>query len=301
MVAENPLARWAVETIDGHTIYRIAARTAGQPVHDRPPVLLLNGCAIPAGGWSPVIEGLPGHNVLALDRPGFAGTPFGGGVPDLAGETALLQQVLTRHGATRLTAPSTAARSMTVRAVIVAHSMAAFRAEALARLRPELVAGIVLVDPSVEFDRVRGLADRLFGGSQLRSVRTLLSSRKIRSISASIAHRGFVRETVSGTVLDEGVFKDPYADPETLTSAFAEWLSYRSQAADLTALRASTGEVRVPTSALFASGLPGQRRLRALEAGLTRLETRVVSGSAHLMMIDRPDEIIRAVEENAAR
>lgn len=297
MVAENPLARWALETIDGHTVYRIAARSGEADSRPRPPVLLLNGCAIAAGGWSAVIDGLRGRDVLALDRPGFAGTQFTGGIPELAAETAMLQRVLTRHGA----ATVTGTRAGRVPAVIVAHSMAAFRAEALARLRPELVAGIVLVDPSIEIAASRGMARRLVGASSLRSVGMLFSPRRLGAISAALAHRGFLRETMAGSRLDEGVFKDPYADPETLAAAFAEWLSYRSQAAELTTLRERTGTVEAPTAALFASGLPGRRRMRALNAGFARLETGDIDDSAHLMMIDRPDEIIRAVENLEGR
>ena len=40
-------------------------------------------------------------------------------------------------------------------AVVVAHSMASFHAEALARQRPDLVVGLVIADGSVEFPRRR--------------------------------------------------------------------------------------------------------------------------------------------------
>ncbi|QZE26448.1 alpha/beta hydrolase [Brevibacterium casei] len=98
------------------------------------PVLFLNGCALAAAGWLPVIAEMPDRDVIALDRPGFAGTRWPGTLPDLAGELAAMERAIAGHS----------------RVVIVAHSMAAFRAEAFARLRPERVAGIVLVDPSIE-------------------------------------------------------------------------------------------------------------------------------------------------------
>lgn len=207
----------------------------GDPGEPRHPVLLLNGCALAAGSWTPVIDGLAKHDVLAIDRPVFADTQWAGGLPDLASEVAVVQRAIAEAQATSLRL--TALKAVPV--ILVAHSMASFRAEALARLR------------------------------------------QVNSVDG----------------LDLGVFKDQYANIETLKAARAEWLSYRIQAAELTALRARTVPVRTPTSALFASALPNRRRLSILDREFSSLGVSQVEDTRHLMMIDRPDAIIRALEE----
>ena len=57
-------------------------------------MLLLNGCALPAAGWMPVIEALPNRDILAIDRPGFAGTAWDVRPPDLASEIAAVQRII---------------------------------------------------------------------------------------------------------------------------------------------------------------------------------------------------------------
>ncbi|WP_193095739.1 hypothetical protein [Brevibacterium sp. FME17] len=79
-----------------------------------------------------------------------------------------------------------------------------------------------------------------------------MSADEIREFMAHVSHWGMLRQVSSADGLDLGVFEDQYANIETLKAACAEWLSYRSQAAELTALRARTVPVRTPTSALFA-------------------------------------------------
>lgn len=298
---ENPLDAWAMEIIDGFTFYRRAAgeeangsagEAAGDCARDAeplPPVLLLNGCAMAAASWWPVIERLPSREILALDRPGFAGADWTGGVPDLASEVAIVARIITERGG-NLTRP----------VIAVAHSMASFRAEALARLRPELVAGIVLVDPSIEGHSHRGIASTFGSASWLRSLDAVTSPAEIRALAAHVSHRGFLRQTTSARALDWDVFKDPYAQPETLKATVAEWLSYRQQAADLTALRRTTMRVSATTSAIFASPFPNRRRTAILEANFAHLSRVDLDDSGHLMMIDRPDEIVRAVEDHSA-
>lgn len=281
----DPLRPWAVEVVDGFTHYLRAGESGSG---ERAPVLLLNGCALPAAGWMPVIESLRGHDLLAMDRPGFAGTVWDGRMPGLASEVAAVQRLIAGPGGGR--AP-----------ILVAHSMASFRAEALARLRPELVAGIVLVDPSLETYSDRGLTSRFISASWLHHLSLIMSETAIRELSATLLHRGFLGQIGPGRELDRDVFKDPYAQPETIKSAFAEWLSYHGQAADLTSLRASTPPVPRPTSAIFATEDPSPSRLRALSGGFADLTLGGVGDSGHLMMIDRPDVIIRAVADMALR
>ncbi|MEY9258945.1 pimeloyl-ACP methyl ester carboxylesterase [Brevibacterium epidermidis] len=275
----EPLRPFAVEVVDGFTHYLRPGTGAG-----RPPVLLLNGCALPAAGWLPVIEALPGQDVLALDRPGFADTAWDKRLPDLASEVAAVQRIIDGPGRGR-------------RAILVAHSMAAFRAEALARLRPDLVAGLVLVDPSLEDYRDPGTAARLARARGLNVTLSLLGHARLRRLVARAAHRGFREQMISPGRLDPDIFRDPYARPEVLRSALAEWLSYRLQGSQLSALRTRTGAVRTPTSAIFAQPGPTRRHLRLLAAHLGVHDPTMLDDSGHLVMLDRPDAIAAAVDE----
>jgi pimeloyl-ACP methyl ester carboxylesterase len=277
----EPLRPFAVEVVDGFTHYLRPGTGAG-----RPPVLLLNGCALPAAGWLPVIEALPGQDVLALDRPGFADTAWDKRLPDLASEVAAVQRIIDGPGRGR-------------RAILVAHSMAAFRAEALARLRPDLVAGLVLVDPSLEDYRDPGTAARLARARGLNVTLSLLGHARLRRLVARAAHRGFREQMISPGRLDPDIFRDPYARPEVLRSALAEWLSYRLQGSQLSALRTRTGAVRTPTSAIFAQPGPTRRHLRLLAAHLGVHDPTMLDDSGHLVMLDRPDAIAAAVDELA--
>lgn len=281
----DPLRPCAVEVVDGFTHY---LRVGESGSSERAPVLLLNGCALPAAGWMPVIESLPGHDLLTMDRPGFAEENWDGRMPELASEVAAVQRIIAGPGDGRAS-------------ILVAHSMASFRAEALARLRPELVAGIVLVDPSVETYSDRGVTSRFISASWLHHLSLIMSETAIRELSAALLHRGFLSQIGPGRELDRDVFKDPYAEPETIKSAFAEWLSYHGQGADLTSLRASTSPVPTPASAIFATEDPSPGQLRALSEGFACLTLGEVGDSGHLMMIDRPDVIIRAVADVALK
>lgn len=291
---EDPLRPYAVEVIDGFTHYLRpgnGARTgsAGAASHrianaGLPPVLLLNGCALPAAGWMPVIEALPNRDILAIDRPGFAGTAWDVRLPDLASEIAAVQRIIDGPGRGRA-------------AILVAHSMAAFRAEGFARLRPDLVAGLVLVDPSLEDYRDPGTAARFARARGLNAALSLLGHARMRRLVARAAHRGFREQMVSPVGLDPEIFRDPYARPEVIRSALAEWLSYRLQGSQLSALRSSTGTVGAPTSAIFARPGPERRHIDLLATHLRAGEPTVLTDSGHLVMLERPDAIASAVAE----
>ncbi|GAA2815770.1 hypothetical protein GCM10020219_105390 [Nonomuraea dietziae] len=92
----------------------------------------------PAGAWyqwEAVAEGLrEGNRVLRFDRPGLGLSPAVPTPPTLYGEAARLAALVPGSE----------------RATVVARSVAAWHAEAFARLHPLRVARLVLVDPACE-------------------------------------------------------------------------------------------------------------------------------------------------------
>ena len=100
-----------------------------------PIVLLVGGCGVPYYQWDAVVARLDGQAVVRLDRPGLTETPWPGLLPTLAAEVATLDDLV---------------RTLEGPVVAVAHSMAGPHLEAFARLNPERLAGLVLVDGSVD-------------------------------------------------------------------------------------------------------------------------------------------------------
>ena len=246
-----------------------------------PPVVLLGGCGVPSYDWDQLADLLPDLAIIRLDRPGLMGSPWPGELPRLAAEVDTLVALLESAGS----------------AVVVAHSMAAFHAEALARQRPDLVVGLVIADGSVEFPRRRPwprrrwrwLAELVRKAMAVPPLRAPGSFGQRLLFAAQSHHR--LTEPVSPLV------RETFRDPDTIASVLAEQAAYPEQAWDLAQVREGFGWPHIPTIVLTAAA--GRRtRWIAKQARLaTLLNARqvVVADSRHLIMIDRPDVLGEAV------
>ncbi|MGJ6981486.1 alpha/beta fold hydrolase [Aestuariimicrobium soli] len=246
---------------------------------DGPPIVLIAGCGLAMDFWRDVADLLPRARLVSYDRPGIGGTRWPGTLPRLADEQATLVDLLERLGAP---------------AVLVAHSMASFIVEAVTRIRPELVAGVVMVDGSVEWPVTppRHLTPRL-----AQWVERATEGSTMGALGAFVWHVGtWFQSTREFRHLHGGRLADIYADTDTLAAATAESLAYGRQAWDLIEVRRAHAWPDRPTVVLTAADnrwLASQRRwANMLGAGHL-----VVTGSKHLMMLDRPDAIVEAVEE----
>lgn len=250
-----------------------------QPGAD-PTIVLMNGCGLSCEHWQLVIDLLPDLHVVTYDRPGLGGTPWPGRLPRLAEEVASLADLVRDRGAP---------------AVLVAHSMASFHAEALARLHPELVAGVVMVDGSCEWQsqppRERGvwLPKTVYRVVRVKPFDRLGSlAHRLGAATQSLRHSGHVWDPRLSYV---------YRDPDSVAMGAAESESYLGQAWDLNRIRAAKSMPRrriiVLTAALpyNARDLASQHRFARLIGG----RQVVVEQSHHLMMIDRPDAIVEAI------
>lgn len=255
----------------GHTVVTREGRDPG--------VLLLNGCGLAAAGWSRVVDALPGRRIIAVDRPGRRGTTLLG-MPTLADETRFLRGLLEESVA----AP-----------VVVAHSMAAFQAEALARIAPRLVGGVVLVDPSVSAParaRARAVAEPLN-----RAAGGLLRWASLRRAASRVVRAGLRANTVRPEIIDTAPWRETWASGRSLAAAAAEWLSYSAQAVELQDLRAAQGAPAAVEAVVLQAPPPlDAAGTRALLASFRAARLRRVTSSRHLMMLDAPTVIAQEVD-----
>lgn len=244
-------------------------------------MLLLGGCGVPYSFWQPVIDHLPGADLIRMDRPGLSGTPWPGRLPRLAEETQTLAELLDQ---------------VCEPAIIVAHSMAGPHAEALARKRPDLVAGLVLVDASLTWQ------PRLPGGEvvwqRLARHGGTVTSRPLLSGLTRYLHRELVRWQAYG---DPAVVDGSITDFDAVAMIIAEQAACDRQLWDLAALRGQQPWPGMPAVVMTAVA-PGRPRWPADQARLARLlaaDHIVLTDAKHLIMLDRPDAIADAVRHLA--
>lgn len=288
----------------------------GQPVHvvedaaGDPPLLLTSGLGGAWYDWSPLMPHLPtGHRLLRLDRPGLGESPGHGGLPTLDREVELLAGVIERF--------------CDAGAVVVAHSLAGLHAEALARTRPELVRGLVLVDVSngpPGAGRPTGATSRL---APVRGAPTDPSTATAR-LAWSLAgltdrtgispHLGPPSFTAALRLLAHGPIPDSvrtagrraFSSAEPAAAAWCELLAYRRTILDLSALR-RTDFPAIPGSVVTAIGdLPrgaGQRWIERHRALATELGARhrVVPDAGHFLAWHRPATVAAAVDDVLGR
>ncbi|MBA8796084.1 pimeloyl-ACP methyl ester carboxylesterase [Friedmanniella endophytica] len=263
----------------------------GRDVHwleiggDEPPVLLLGGCGVQYTLWDFVVETLRDeHHVrtVLMDRPGMAGSRWPGRLPLLAEEVDTLVAIIERIGR-----PT----------VVVGHSMAGPHGEALVRRRPDLVAGLVLLDGSNEW---RPRPSR-FETAWLRAARTAHASMGVAPLQALAvwADRMMIgaQSTRTKVALMPPWAGWAYRDPEAVAMVIAEQAAYGRQLADLDALRAEGDWPDVPTVVVTgaAGDNAGWAEDQARYARMLDAEHVVLPDSRHMIMLDRPDAVVDAV------
>ena len=209
-----------------------------------PPVILISGCGMPSYAWDPVVRLLPERELVRLDRPGLGGTPWPNRLPTLAEETATLTELAEQHPG----------------GVFVAHSMASFHAEATIRRRPDLVAGLVLVDGSVETTPRRPVGE----GAWLALARGAERAAQAPPLAAlgPIVDRITVTAQSRRRLLDrmDPRSLDTYSRADAVASVIAESAAYRRQAIDLTRVRVtSPWPTGLPVEVLTACRSGGPR------------------------------------------
>ncbi|TDB84417.1 alpha/beta hydrolase [Actinomadura sp. KC216] len=269
----------------------------GQRVHvvesgpvDGVPLLLAAGLGGAWFDWAPTVERLRDeYRVIAYDRPGLGLSPAAAARPTLLRDTWIMEAL-----AERVERP----------VIVLAHSMAAFAAEALARLRPEHVLGMVLVDPSHERTRLPPVPV----GAALTPLATatgaVLGATRLAGVAGPLARRLILRRTSRrGDTVPDEVVRSVYRRGTVLGTVIAEEIAYREMAARLAWLRRRYSFPPIPLLVVTALGdVRGPRGKRAWAEGHERLAklspngTRVeLPDALHMVPLDRPDVLADAV------
>ena len=255
-----------------------------------PPLLLSAGLGSAWFDWIPVVERLRDrHRVISFDRPGLGGSPPGGGSGGLRGEADRLAALARWAGSP---------------VIVVAHSLAGFHAEAFARLHPDLVRGMVLVDPSAEPDRLRyaRLLTRLAAPARLAGTAaglagvTRLAGPRIRGMVMRL-------RTERGDVAPPDLARAVYSRSHVLGTLLVEQAEYRQMAADLLTMRLFHPFPDIPLRVITALGdvRDGGHGWERAHAALAALSPRgrqiVLPGTGHMVQIDRPEVVAEAVDD----
>ncbi|MET8509600.1 alpha/beta hydrolase [Streptomyces sp. NPDC004787] len=249
-------------------------------------------CVLAAGlgmswfDWDPVVPLLAPHRtVVRFDRPGHGLSERATAPVTAAGEAHRIAAVLDAVAPGR--APVT----------VVGHSIAGFHAEAFARLHPARTAGLVLLDSSVEErprpSRTAPVLARALGAALAAAGLPAALGPGLRALS--VRRSSYRRPHPCPPPAD--LVRRVYGSSRVLRGTLDENARYAAVAAELLALRAHAPlPPGLPVTVLAApdGSARWEHRQRTLARRLgARYEAAGPSG--HLVMLDRPDAVARAV------
>ncbi|GAA2644796.1 MULTISPECIES: alpha/beta fold hydrolase [Streptomyces] len=277
----------------------------GVPLHvvveGRGPVCVLSaGLAMAWFDWDPVVAPLvaAGRTVVRFDRPGHGLSGPAAEPPTTAGEAHRIAGLLDALGL-----GAEAAGPVTV----VGHSIAGFHAEAFARLYPRRTAALVLVDGSVEEDP-RTVLPALLRTGAARALGRAVTAAGLPAALGAPVRRATVRVSRTGgsDPAARDLVRRCYRTGRVWRGALLENSRYPDMAAELQDLR-RTHPLTAPTTVLAAhDGSAGRSALRWLArqadlADLLGARFEVAEPAGHLIMLDRPDQVARAVLATAGQ
>ncbi|WP_405493502.1 alpha/beta fold hydrolase [Streptomyces sp. NBC_00096] len=256
-----------------------------------PAVVLSAGLAMAWFDWDPVAELLvaAGRTVVRFDRPGHGLSASAAAPPSAAGEARRIAGLLDALGlgAERVT--------------VAGHSIAGFHAEAFARLYPGRTAALVLVDSSVE-ERPRTVLPAGVRTAAARALGVAVTAAGLPAALGPPARLAAVRASRAGGAdpAARELVRRCYRTGRVWRGALLENSRYPDMAAEVLALRARR-PLTAPATVL-AGHDPGARRpaLRWLArqaelADVLGARFVVAEPAGHLVMLDRPHQVARAV------
>jgi len=272
--------------VDGQRLH-VLVRGSG------PTVVLCGGLGSNWFDWQDTVDILGHkHHVVVIDRPGFGlSDPLPAGVtPTVRGEAERILGVLDALGVTEP-------------AVVAGHSIAGFYAEAVARMYPSRIRGVLFLDSSAESDprRIIPAAVRIEAARRIAAVlsgtglQKLVGPRVRRVLNQATPPDGIPQETFDWV-------DDIYRRPTYLAAALTEDVVYPDLAVELNRIRKKF-RLDVPVIVAAAhTGRPspwGKRWIRTQRklAAYLQADFTVVMPAHHHAMIDKPAEVAALIAE----
>jgi pimeloyl-ACP methyl ester carboxylesterase len=266
-------------------------------------VLVSTGLGLPAEDWHGV------GRLLSTVLPGRAPMVVVDRIGARAENRASVRRggLLSRAQVDRLAAAAIAAGAAPPY-VVVGHSLGGLYAEAFARLRPHETAGVVLVDADLpsELDGAgarAGLPGPV-GAATMSALTTMLRVRGLRAAGPALRGAMVWSGSVGATdPLTPARRTALYTDPRTLVGMLDEHLGYHDLTREVAALERHNPlpDVSVTLVAAARWGRPLRWRnaswVRAQLQRATSLgaDLVVADEAAHLVMLDAPDIVARAI------
>jgi len=256
--------------------------------------LFLHGVNLESSGWSPLLRtaGREAADGWAfLDLPGFGGSAALTGPLSLDEASGAVADVLDRLG--------------TARVHVVGHSMGGFLALHLGCVAPERVRTLVTVNGaySTIVDVVNAPGRTLLRAPRA-TVPYLALSLVARLGRVGTAVLRFAAATGLMRLSLVGLAAHPLRVPRSMLTTLARGnrpASFRlaERTGDGYDCAAVWGGITVPTLALFgaADGLVSERDRRRLAAAIPAARTLVVPEAGHLLPMEQPDALLRALRE----
>ncbi|MCX4777988.1 alpha/beta fold hydrolase [Streptomyces sp. NBC_01264] len=275
----------------------VRLRADGAPLHVLvegcgPPVVLSAGLAMAWFDWDSVAELLvaAGRTVVRFDRPGHGLSGPAVRPPSAAGEAHRIAGLLDALGlgAERVT--------------VAGHSLAGFHTEAFARLYPGRTAALVLVDSSVEERPPRTALPAGVRTGAARLLGRAVTAVGLPAVLGPPARRAAVRAARAGGAdpAPRELVRRCYRTGRVWRGALLENSRYPDTAAEVLALRAElplTAPVTVLAGHDSGARRPDLGWLGRQAALADALGARfvVAEPAGHLVMLDRPHQVARAV------
>ena len=263
--------------------------------HGRPTVILESGFGANAAAWWKVQPlAAARYRVCAYDRAGYGFSDPGPLPRDGAAITRDLDRGLRGAG---VGGPL----------ILVGHSAGGLYVRLLAARRGKDVVGLVLVDPSVEhqdrrFSAILGQGAGSVEGIRQRVTGCALAMEARPGVEAE--REACIPRTASAhdraVALDSRTWRSQASEIETLFGATSDQIDrVGSLLKNLPVLVLTASPTGQPAGPEDPGGQTWQRFHQALAASFRRGQQRLVK-SSHLMMIDRPDAVIAAIDDVAA-
>jgi pimeloyl-ACP methyl ester carboxylesterase len=261
-----------------------------------PTVLLEGGYAADSGAWTSVQPALAKTSrACSYDRAGYGQSDMGPLPRDGRAVAKDLDQALRNAG---IEGPF----------IVVGHSLGALYVRIFAELRPNDVVGMVLVDPSIEYQDKRFAA--MFGpnaGSAKpfhdAAAKCLAAAEQKRLPSLDPFLASCVPDHTPATLkrtLNADNWRTQLSEADTMwaaTSDEADTARYYYGDMPLIVLTAENSYANLPARARQIVSDFWRKLHEEIAARAMHGENRMVPKSSHLMMLDRPDAVIVAVED----